>query len=334
MFKLTLLKVMSIESINYVGRFAPSPTGPLHFGSLVAAVASYCDAKANNGKWLLRMEDLDTPREMVGAADDILCTLEAFGFEWDGAIIYQSRRAELYQNALQILKNHNLIYPCSCSRKEIADSSILTGIDGAIYPKTCFNKMLLSSSQNSASEKRAPASRMNTGSWRINVDDSQNIRFLDAIQGEISQHLQTDIGDFILKRKDGIFAYQLAVVIDDCAQGVTHIVRGADLLDSTPRQIYLQQLLEFTTPTYAHVPVAVNAQGEKLSKQTLAKAITPETAPTLLFEALQFLGQDPPQEIKNATLAEVWRWAIANWTLGDVPKNRALFKSHILHLPV
>ena len=235
---------------------------------------------------------------------------------------------------MQILKNYKLIYPCSCSRKEIADSSILTGIDGAIYPKTCFNKMLLSSSQNSASEKHASASRMaiglvDGGSWRIHVDDAQYIRFLDAIQGKISQQLNRDVGDFILKRKDGIFAYQLAVVVDDFEQGVTHIVRGADLLDSTPRQIYLQQLLEFTTQTYAHLPVAVNAQGEKLSKQTLAKAITPETAPTLLFEALQFLGQNPPTEIKNATLAEVWRWTIANWTLDNVPKNRALFKSHI-----
>ena len=332
MFKLTLLKVMSIASTKYVGRFAPSPTGPLHFGSLAAAVASYCDAKANNGKWLLRMEDLDTPREMVGAADDILCTLEAFGFEWDGTsfkskILYQSQRSDIYETYLTNLKQKGFIYICTCSRKEIADSSMLTGIDGAIYPKTCFNKMLL----NSTSEKRAAASRMaiglvDGGSWRIHVDDAQYIRFLDAIQGKISQQLNRDVGDFILKRKDGIFAYQLAVVVDDFEQGVTHIVRGADLLDSTPRQIYLQQLLEFTTPIYAHLPVAVNAQGEKLSKQTLAQAITPEASPALVFEALQFLGQDPPQEIKNATLAEVWRWAIDNWTLSDVPKNRALFK--------
>jgi glutamyl-Q tRNA(Asp) synthetase len=310
---------MSTASINlhtnYVGRFAPSPTGPLHFGSLVAAVASYCDAKANNGKWLLRMEDLDTPREMVGAADDILRTLEAFGFEWDGAIIYQSQRSAIYAEAFNALQKQKLIYPCTCTRKEIADSTNTQGIDGLIYPKTCANKHALGANIHAAS--------------RALVLD-KNISFLDKIQGEITQNLAREVGDFIVKRADGLFAYQLAVVVDDALQNITHIVRGADLLDSTPRQIYLQQLLEFTTPTYAHVPVAVNAQGEKLSKQTLAKAITPKSAPTLLFEALQFLGQSPPDAIKNATLAEVWRWAIANWTLDDVPRNRALFKNRKL----
>ncbi len=331
----TLLKVMSTVSTNssanlsanYVGRFAPSPTGSLHFGSLVAAVASYCDAKAsfyNNqpGKWLIRIEDLDKPREMVGAADAILHTLEAFGFEWDGEdnnkIFYQSQRSDIYEHYLTNLKLNGFIYACTCSRKEIADSAITSGIDGAIYPKTCFNKSL----KNSTSEKYSSESRIDTGSWRINVDNAQKIAFKDAIQGDISQQLTTDVGDFILKRKDGLFAYQLAVVVDDAAQNVTHVVRGADLLDSTPRQIYLQKLLGFSTLKYAHVPVVVNAQGEKLSKQTLAQAITPQAAPVLVFQALQFLGQQPPIEIKNATLAEVWRWAIANWQLENVPKNR------------
>ena len=320
---------MSTESTNYVGRFAPSPTGPLHFGSLIAAVASYCDAKANQGQWLLRMEDLDKPREMTGAASDILRTLEAFGFEWDGDIVYQSQRSDIYQHYLQYLKRNGLVYACTCSRKEIADSSILSGVDGAVYPGTCFNKAFNLNTR----ENYAAASLMGIGSWRMHVDDVCVIAFKDAIQGNISQQLSQQVGDFILKRKDGIFAYQLAVVVDDFEQGVTHVVRGADLLDSTPRQIYLQQLLGFKTDNfnqinYAHVPVAVNTQGEKLSKQTLAQAIAPQSASILLFKALQFLGQQLPAEIQNATLddiqlAEIWRWAIANWQLDSVPKNRS-----------
>lgn len=323
MFSLTRLKAMSIESINfctnYIGRFAPSPTGPLHFGSLIAAVASYCDAKANGGNWLIRIENVDKPREMTGAADDILRTLEAFGFAWDAPIIYQSQRSDIYEEYLHNLKQHGLIYACSCSRKEIADSAISSGIDGVIYPKTCFKKRLA----NSTSEKHASAGLMDIGSWRINVDDAQKITFNDAIQGNISQTLQTDIGDFILKRKDGLFSYQLAVVVDDALQRITHIVRGADLLDSTPRQIYLQQLLGFSTPNYAHVPVAVNSQNEKLSKQTLAKPISLQAAPVLLFEALQFLGQNPPITLKNADLAEIWQWAFANWQLNNIPQLRS-----------
>jgi len=308
--------------MQYIGRFAPSPTGPLHFGSLVAAVASYCDAKAHDGKWLVRMEDLDKPREMPGAADDILRTLKAFGFAWDGKIIYQSTRDAYNEVAFEQLKQHT--YPCICTRKEIADSSQMMGIEGAIYPKTCYKK----SANLSPSDFNASVSHIDNASQRINVNDVGLIAFKDAIQGDISQHLARDIGDFILKRKDGFFAYQLAVVVDDAAQGVTHIVRGADLLDSTPRQIYLQQLLGAQTPHYAHVPVATNAQGEKLSKQTLAQALDASRANIALFEALSFLGQNPPQEIKNATLDEVWRWAIANWQLDNVPKSRILIKNH------
>ena len=294
---------------NYAGRFAPSPTGPLHFGSLIAAVASYCDAKSHNGKWLVRMEDLDKPRELAGAADDILRTLEAFGFAWDGEVMYQSRRAAAYEQALTQLKVQGVIYPCACSRKEIADSAVSRGIEGAIYPKTCL---------------KTPALKPNIHAASRAIVLDENITFFDAIQGEITQNLARDIGDFVVKRADGLFAYQLAVVVDDAEQDVTHVVRGADLLDSTPRQIYLQHLLGFPTPRYAHVPVAVNAAGEKLSKQTLAKAITPKAAPMLVFEALDFLGQQPPAEMKNATLQEMWRWAIANWKLSNVPKNRTL----------
>lgn len=299
--------------MTYVGRFAPSPTGPLHFGSLVAAVASYCDAKANDGKWLVRMEDLDKPREVKGAANDILRTLEAFGFEWDGEnfntkIMYQSQRTEFYENALQTLKNKGLVYPCTCSRKEIADSAIASGIEGTIYPKTCLKH----------------AMKPNTHAAYRAITLDQNIIFLDEIQGEISQNLACDVGDFILKRADGLFAYQLAVVVDDAAQGVTHIVRGADLLDSTPRQIYLQQLLGFATPHYAHVPVASNLAGEKLSKQTLAKPIGMRAPGHALFDALSFLGQHPPAEIKNAALDEIWQWAMTNWCISNIPKHRTI----------
>ena len=304
----------------YIGRFAPSPTGPLHFGSLVAAVASYCDAKANNGTWLLRMEDLDTPREIVGAADTILQQLDVFGFEWDGEIVFQSQRSEIYEEYLYQLKRDGLVYACTCSRKEIADSAIFNGIDGAIYPKTCFNKTLKLST-NKFNDSAKP---INACSWRVNVDDAKIIRFNDAIQGEISQHLNADVGDFILKRKDGLFAYQLAVVVDDALQNITQIVRGADLLDSTPRQIYLQYLLGFNTHdlkkiSYAHVPIATNIAGEKLSKQTLAEPININLAVHQLFDALHFLGQTPPAELKNAKLDESWHWAIEHWNLAKVP---------------
>lgn len=307
----------------YIGRFAPSPTGPLHFGSLVAAVASYCDAKAHQGKWLVRMEDLDKPREMPGAADDILRTLETFGLAWDGKIIYQSTRDDYYEASFEQLKQHT--YPCICTRKEIADSSQIIGIEGAIYPKKCYQKIAILSSKNS----NASASLIETSSQRINVDGAGLIAFKDAIQGDISQNLAHDIGDFILKRKDGLFAYQLAVVVDDASQGITHVVRGADLLDSTPRQIYLQQLLGAQTPHYAHVPIVTNSHGEKLSKQTFAQPLNTSRANIALFDALSFLGQNPPQEIKNATLNEVWRWAIANWRLENITKSRSLFKNHV-----
>lgn len=288
----------------YIGRFAPSPTGPLHFGSLVAAVASYCDAKANQGKWLVRMEDLDKPREIAGAADTILGQLEAFGFTWDGEICYQSQRSALYTEAFQQLNAQNVLYPCTCTRKEIADSSQQWGIEGVIYPKTCLTHAL------------KPHASI---AWRVKTNAAP-IQFEDAIQGAISQELNTAVGDFILKRADGLFAYQLAVVVDDAAQGISHIVRGADLLASTPRQIYLQQLLGCSTPNYAHVPVAVNAAGEKLSKQTLAKPIDATYAASLLVETLQFLGQTPPVDLAQSSLSDIWCWATQNWQINCVQK--------------
>jgi len=210
------------------------------------------------------------------------------------------------------LKNQGIIYACTCSRKEIADSAVNEGIEGVIYPKTCLLK---------------PALTTQTHASRVIVLD-KTIDFTDAIQGEVKQNMASDIGDFILKRKDGLFAYQLAVVVDDAEQGITHVVRGADLLNSTPRQLYLQQLLDFTPPYYAHLPVAVNTNGEKLSKQTSAKPIIMETAAFMMFEALCFLGQNPPAELKNAPLNNVWHWAITNWALKNVPQNQTQIYAH------
>ena len=292
----------------YIGRFAPSPTGPLHFGSLVAAVASYCDARKNHGKWLLRMEDLDRPRTDRGAADTILQQLESFGFEWDGPVVYQSQRDSFYNEALETLNAKQLIYPCTCTRKEIADSSTNIGIEGVIYPGTCLQQPI---------KPDAPIA------WRIKTD-SIKISFKDAIQGEISQNLQFDIGDFILKRADGLFAYQLAVVVDDAAQGITNIVRGADLLDSTPRQIYLQKQLNYLQPQYAHIPVASNAAGEKLSKQTLAAPIDTFKTSIQLIQALHFLGHTPPASLVNEDQHIIWQWAFSNWQLSKIPQSKTL----------
>lgn len=289
----------------YRGRFAPSPTGPLHFGSLVAALASYLEARQQQGEWLLRMEDLDTPRNMPGAADAILRSLEAFGFEWDGAVVYQSERHDLYAAALARLQEGRLVYPCGCTRKEIADSAI-HGIEGAIYPGTCRSGL--------PPGKTARA-------WRIRAEN-RTIGFDDAIQGHVAQNLARDIGDFVLKRADGFYAYQLAVVVDDADQGITHVVRGADLLDSTPRQIYLQQVLGLPAMHYAHIPVVLNAQGEKLSKQTQAAAVDDRQPATQLWQALDFLQQSPPVAIRNAPLADIWQWADQNWQLSRIKPTK------------
>jgi glutamyl-Q tRNA(Asp) synthetase len=281
---------------NYRGRFAPSPTGSLHFGSLVAAVGSYLDAKHHQGKWLVRIEDLDTPRTVKGAADEILSTLQAYGLHWDEDIIYQSQRTAAYAEAFQRLKKIGAVYPCACSRKEIADSALQRG-DELVYPGTCRNGI--------AQNKTARA-------WRVRVNDT-SIEFTDRIQMNITQNLATEVGDFVVRRADGLFAYQLAVVVDDADQGITDVVRGADLLYSTPRQIYLQRLLGLPTPANMHLPVAVNAQGEKLSKQTLAQPVEKNTAASTLFDALVFLRQQPPAELRLNTTEQILAWAIANW---------------------
>ena len=276
-----------------VGRFAPSPTGPLHFGSLVAALASWLDARAAGGRWLVRIEDLDRPRCVAGAADAILRALDRLGLHWDGEVLYQSRRLEHYRAALDKLAPHT--YWCGCTRREIADSSLGLAADGAhIYPGTCR-----------AGAPRQRALRVRT--------TRQPIGFVDRVQGRCEQLLERDIGDFVLYRADGLFAYQLAVVVDDAAQGITDVVRGADLLDSTPRQIYLQQLLGLPTPRYLHVPVALDAAGEKLSKQTSGAPI--EWDPRALGRALAFLGQP-----EAATLEE----ALGGWDPQLISRRRAM----------
>jgi len=290
----------------YRGRFAPSPTGPLHFGSLVAAVASYLEAKSRAGEWLVRMEDLDTPRNVPGAADDILRALTACGMRWDDAVIYQSARTDAYHAELHRLRALGLVYPCACSRREIADSAI-SGIEGPVYPGTCRAGL-------------APGKTVRA--WRIDVRGA-DIRFDDAIQGPMHQDLATDIGDFVLLRADHVYAYQLAVVVDDAEQGITDVVRGADLLDSTPRQIFLHKLLKFTPPRYCHVPVAANANGEKLSKQTHAAAVDYARPQAALVPALRFLGQQPPDDLVDANIGEFWNWAIGNWRIDRVPRARS-----------
>jgi glutamyl-Q tRNA(Asp) synthetase len=293
---------------RYRGRFAPSPTGPLHFGSLVAALGSYLDARAHDGEWLVRMEDLDPPRAAPGAAADILRTLESLGLHWDGAVLRQSERGDAYQAALAELERMGATYPCACTRREIGDSA-LAGTDGSlVYPGTCRNGLLAGRTARAT---------------RLRVDDAV-IEFDDAVQGRMRQPLAADVGDFVLRRADGLFAYQLAVVVDDAAQGITDVVRGADLLDSTPRQILLQRLLGAPTPRYLHLPVAINAAGKKLSKQTRAPPIGRARPGAALVAALEFLGQRPEPRLVDAPAAEILAVATARWDRALIPRVRAL----------
>jgi len=303
--------VVPEKTTRYRGRFAPSPTGPLHFGSLVAAVGSYLDARSNSGEWLVRMEDVDTPRNVPGAADGILKTLEAFGFEWDGAVLWQSRRFAAYGAALEQLKAAGLAYGCACSRKEIADSAPRPAVDGGLaYPGTCRNGL--------------PHGRA-VRAWRLRVSDAET-SFVDRLQGRQAQNLERDVGDFVLRRADGLYAYQLAVAVDDEFQGISDVVRGADLIASTPRQIWLQRCLGYATPRYAHLPVATNAAGEKLSKQTRAPALRIEEAGEMLVAALDFLGQATPEGLAHAGLREIWNWAFQHWSFAGIPRQAACFR--------
>jgi glutamyl-Q tRNA(Asp) synthetase len=291
----------------YRGRFAPSPTGPLHFGSLVAAVGSYLEARTRAGTWLVRIEDADRPRVVRGAADAILRTLDAYGFEWDGEILYQSRRDDTYAAALGRLEYRHALYPCACTRREIADS-VLSMQGEPVYPGTCRSGLALGRSVRAT---------------RVRVEDMA-IAFDDAVQGWFEQKLASEVGDFVVRRADGLFAYQLAVVVDDAEQGITDVARGADLLASTPRQILLQRLLGLPTPRYLHLPVVLNRTGEKLSKQTLARPIESAEAPAQLWNALHFLGQNPPTNLAAGSVDELWRWAQASWSADAIPRLRGI----------
>ncbi len=282
---------ISLSRHSYTGRFAPSPTGPLHFGSLMTALASYCEAKSRQGRWLLRIEDTDIPRIQAHAESHILKALHAFGFEWDSPILRQQDRVELYQQALRQLAQADWIYACECSRKQLQDYSY--------YPNFCRSKHL-------SVEQHAV---------RLKVPD-QNICFDDLLQGHCCENLIHSTGDFVLKRRDGIISYQLAVVVDDAAQGITHVVRGADLLDNTVRQIWLGQCLGYPALQYCHLPLAMNAQGQKLSKQNLAIPLDIQKASQLIQLALQALNQHP---VILDTPPRMLAQAITQWDLARVP---------------
>ncbi len=291
----------------YRGRFAPTPSGPLHFGSMVAAVGSFLDARSRGGTWLVRIDDLDPPRTVPGAADAILRCLDAFGMHWDGTVVYQSMRGDAYHATLHQLRQSGRTYPCACSRKEISDAG-LAGVEGAVYPGTCRKGL--------ASGREARALRVRT--------DSAVVEFDDGLQGHVRQALHVEIGDFVVYRADHVFAYHLACAVDDAEQGITDVVRGADLIASTPRQIHLQKLLGLPTPAYLHLPVAVNGAGEKLSKQTLARAVDSDDPEPTLARVLQFLGFPLPVEIRGAGLHELWAWAIQNWRRECLPRASSI----------
>ncbi len=286
------------EACGYIGRFAPSPTGPVHMGTLVSAMAGYLDARRQRGKWLLRIEDLDRPREVAGAANAIIRFLEDAGFQWDDEIIYQSQRNAFYREALAQLDSLNMIYNCECSRKQL---------NSVVYPGNCRNKLIHSSAEC--------AVRLKTS--------NDIICFEDRIRGKQQQNLLLDSGDFVIRRKDGLFAYQLAVVVDDAASGVTDIVRGADLLDSTARQIYLYRLLQQNVPRYAHTTLILDSEGNKLSKSSPGDNILKAEVATLTqawnllqpvtIAAADFTGTD-----------SFWDWAIANWQYNSTRQDQTL----------
>ena len=273
---------------------------------MVAAVGSYLDAKSHGGTWALRIEDLDPPRVAPGSVDSIFRCLEKFQMAWDGDVVFQGARTDAYQAALDGLRSRDLVYACACTRKEIGDAG-LAGPDGPVYPGTCRDGL--------------PPGR-DARAWRVRAGDAQ-IEFTDLLQGHVRQDLARDTGDFVLFRADRVFAYHLACAVDDHAQGITHVVRGADLLASTPRQIHLQRLLGLPTPYYLHLPVALNAAGEKLSKQTLASPVDPGRAATILAGVLRFLKHPPPDEVCADSLSALWSWAGENWVRSRLPANAA-----------
>ncbi len=288
----------------YIGRFAPSPTGPLHFGSLIAAVASFLDARANAGHWLLRMEDLDPPREPAGAAERILDQIQHLGMHWDGEVLYQSTRLAAYEAALDSLRERGLCYPCVCSRQRIRELN-------SVYDGHCRDI------------EHPPGAAI---AWRC-LTRSLVVSIEDQIQGCFEQNIELDCGDFVIRRKDSLFAYQLAVVIDDAHQAITHVIRGHDLLDSTPRQVYLQGLFQLPSLNYGHVPVVVNELGQKLSKQHFATPIETDNGTHMIHLALSFLGHSPPSARKFASPAEILDWGISHWDIQAVPKLATIKQS-------
>ncbi len=281
---------------SYIGRFAPSPTGPLHFGSAVAALASYLQARSRGGRWIVRIEDIDPPREQPGASSAILKSLDELGLEWDGEVRYQSHMSTTYNDALEQLRSNDMTFACTCSRKQLVDGR---------YPGTCRNSI---------------THDVIGRSIRVKVN-SNEIAFDDLLQGHYCQNLEQTLGDYIVRRADGLYAYHLAVVVDDAADNITEVVRGVDLLDSTPRQIYLQKLLGLTTPSYAHIPLVLNQSGMKLSKQTAASAIDLTSSCMVLIRALEFLQQAPPPTLYQQTQNEIIEWAITNWNLASVGRT-------------
>jgi len=348
----------------YIGRFAPTPSGPLHFGSLIAALASFLDARAHNGRWLVRIEDLDPPRCMPGAADTILRQLEAHGLEWDGEVVHQSTRTESYREALETLRRLGLAYPCTCSRAAIRAQSSRMGCEGPIYPGTCrphpplaretLNKAIHGLIQRASSQctprtdsahqetsplfalghpapngKRPFLQRFPSRQYAMRLDTrGAVIDFTDRLHGRIQQDLENALGDFVIWRVEDIASYHLAVVVDDAWQEVTSVVRGADLLASTPRQILLQRLLGLPTPSYLHLPLALAPNGQKLSKQNLAPALTPQDASRALVSALRFLGQAPDMALTTAQPAEILAWAIPRWRPEAIPRNHGMDADH------
>lgn len=300
---LAALSPLTLSSPDtYIGRFAPSPSGPLHQGSLVTALASYLHAKSHGGRWLVRMEDLDPPREQAGAARSILSSLEDHGLEWDGEVLYQSQRLEAYEEVLQMLRREGWVYPCRCSRQDLQAI-------GGVYNGCCRSRQI---------DLHKPHA------WRLKLYDlprsitSDLIGFTDLLQGEQVQDLRKEAGDQIVKRRDGLFAYQLAVVVDDIAQQITHIIRGSDLLEVSARQLFLFQLLDARQPVFGHLPLVVNSQGQKLSKQNLAPPLVSEKAGNNLWRALEFLGQNPPVQLNDSGAKEVLDWALAHWQFTQI----------------
>ena len=287
-------------SPRYIGRFAPTPSGHLHFGSLVAALASYLDARSVGGLWLVRMEDLDPPREEPGAQAAILKALESYGFEWDGDMVRQSERHAAYDEVINRLFKQGLAYACTCSRKQLEPYH-------GIYPGFCRNAG--HGTENAAIRLRVP---------------ELEYHFIDRVQGEFRQHLGREVGDFVIRRRDGLYAYQLAVVLDDAWQGITDIVRGADLLDSTPRQLYLQELLGLPQPRYLHIPLITQPDGHKLGKSYRSPPLTEDQATPLLLRALRALGHKPVTELNDATPRDVLNWGIAHWDASLIPRTLTL----------